>query len=52
MVVIQFNNSDSFDHNLLATTYVSIAHLSYYNLKQLRDWRKIKELRSAQVRAL
>jgi len=51
MAVIKFNNSDIFQDILLAATYVSIGILSYYNFKPLRDWGKIKEIDSFQLRA-
>jgi len=44
--------SDSFEDILLAVTYVSIGILSYYNSKLLRDYSKIKEFGSVQLRAL
>jgi len=50
MVVKIVNNSDSFQDILLAATYVSIGILSYYNSKLLRDWSKIKEFGSDQLR--
>jgi len=46
-----FNYSDSFKDNFLASTYVSIGILSHYNSKLLRDWSKIKEFGSDQLRA-
>jgi len=51
MAVIKFNNSTSFKDILLAATYVSIGHLCYHNFKPLRDWSKIKEIGSDQLRA-
>jgi len=51
MAVIKFNNSDSFEAILLVLIYVSIGILSYYNFKPLRDWSKIKEFGSVQLRA-
>jgi len=51
MAVIKVNNSDTFQDILLAATYVSIGILSYYNLMPLRDWSKIKEIGSVQLRA-
>jgi len=51
MAVKIFNYSDSFKDNFLAATYVSIGILSYYNLKLLRDWSKIKEIGCDQLRA-
>jgi len=51
MAVKIFNYSDSFKDILLAATYVSIGVLSYYNSKPLRDWSKIKEIGSDQLRA-
>jgi len=51
MAVIKFNNSDSFQDILLAATYVSIGILSYYIFKPLRDWSKIKDFGSVQLRA-
>jgi len=46
MAVIKFNNADCFQDILLVSKYVSIAILSYYNLKPLRDWCKIEEIGS------
>jgi len=51
MVVKKVSNSDSFEDILLAATYVSIGILSYYKSKPLRDWSKIKEFGSDQLRA-
>jgi len=51
MAIKKFNNSDTFQDILPATTYVSIAILSYYNIKPLRDWSKNKEIGSVQLRA-
>jgi len=51
MAVIKFNNSNTFACILLVLTYVSIGILSYYNLKPLRNWSKIKEMGSDQLRA-
>jgi len=51
MAIKNFNNSDTFQDILMASTYVSIGILSYYNLKPLRDWSKIKEIGSVQLRA-
>jgi len=51
MAVKIFNYSDSFECILLVLTYASIGILSYYNFKPLRDWIKIKETGSVQLRA-
>jgi len=51
MAVEIFNCSDSFQDILLVSIYVSIGILSYYNFKPLRDWSKIKEIGSVQLRA-
>ena len=51
MAVKIVNNSESFQDILLAATYVSIGNLHYYNFKPLRDWSKIKEIGSVQLRA-
>jgi len=51
MAVKILNYSDSFQDILLVSTYVSIGNLHYYNIKPLRDWSKIKEIGSVQLRA-
>jgi len=51
MAVIKFNKSESFQDILLVLTYVSIGNLSYYKFKPLRDWSKIQEIGSVQLRA-
>ena len=51
MAVIKFNYSEGFQYILLVLTYVSIGILPYYNFKPLRDWSKIKEFGSVQLRA-